>query len=962
MTLSSRIYKESRSLPKNKNTGSSSSYDGASGDDGLFVPFLLDTGPPVGVAPLAVKDRGFSESPNATPPSEHGMQPTNREYFQRKPALPTGRDVLREATRNASRSSSRERREVAIDERARQLANPINESVRRKRGGLDDVSPARPPRVQDPAPRVHDEANSSQAYATISSGQAEFKLQDVPKNRKAGGSRRGSKTDSKSPSQYSPSGDFSSGSLSPPHDFSASSFSPDSDKGRKLSAGQIMQNLVADPQTRGAVERPKRGDSLQAKQTLEVASVQSSGPTTPIAPVGFAHDRSNSSQSSRHAAESAAPPHLNGKMISQPMESPASRAILELPTAPPARSSSRPAPPDTFTSPRHAPHPPPPPSIERHKPSESTSTMQSDATSGLNLPRYSTGGDFSMEEDMARILRGDEGHNEPGVLRKMSNAVKHGRSFSDRGTRSQASSARWSGKSPMNGLDISSPTTAQSPDAKEDSATLRNELRRARQRITELEAEKNTIMHQSADLSEVSSQLQDKRNTMAFLNSQREIVVRELEIMTEHLQKAKDSNQPVNLKTLKTEVLHDLTYSIQRLKENLSKDVELLVKQKDDLTDEISKLIAMKDKGFQEYESLSSRNAQLTQHNNELIHGIQDFYKANRQPNGTSFDGGRPFLNGLGIQMHKDRPDGPSDARSMHGSESTVPGMSHDTENESVISTPKVIDIRKAPKGNMLKKGTQGFLRGVKGAFNADKERGIQRGSPFQTEGVPYNQMSETTLAPKSAQEAPGRQKFGAFFGVGDKANSSKVSNLKHSHFNNSSPSLASDAAGGAILFGIDLTTRCEMEKRVIPGIVTRCIEEVELRGMDVEGIYRKSGGNSQVNQVKGGFEANNEYDISDIELDIHAITSTLKQYFRRLPMPLISYDVYDPLLAAVKQEDTDVRIDKMRQCMDQLPRCHRDCLEFLMFHLSRVMEKEKYNLVSFSSAVCSTVANYCRR
>lgn len=68
---------------------------------------------------------------------------------------------------------------------------------------------------------------------------------------------------------------------------------------------------------------------------------------------------------------------------------------------------------------------------------------------------------------------------------------------------------------------------------------------------------------------------------------------------------------------------------------------------------------------------------------------------------------------------------------------------------------------------------------------------------------------------------------------------------------------------------------------------------------MDVEGIYRKSGGNSQVTQVKNGFEANNEYDITDPDLDIHAVTSALKNYFRRLPVPLITYDVYDQFLEA---------------------------------------------------------------
>lgn len=66
---------------------------------------------------------------------------------------------------------------------------------------------------------------------------------------------------------------------------------------------------------------------------------------------------------------------------------------------------------------------------------------------------------------------------------------------------------------------------------------------------------------------------------------------------------------------------------------------------------------------------------------------------------------------------------------------------------------------------------------------------------------------------------------------------------------------------------------------------------------MDVEGIYRKSGGTSQVNQVRAGFEKSGDFDVSDPDLDIHSVTSALKNYFRRLPIPLITFDVYDQFL-----------------------------------------------------------------
>ena len=135
---------------------------------------------------------------------------------------------------------------------------------------------------------------------------------------------------------------------------------------------------------------------------------------------------------------------------------------------------------------------------------------------------------------------------------------------------------------------------------------------------------------------------------------------------------------------------------------------------------------------------------------------------------------------------------------------------------------------------------------------------------------------------------------------------------------------------------------------------------------MDVEGIYRKSGGNSQILQIREGFERSSDYDISDPDLDINAVTSTLKQYFRKLPTPLITFPVYDLLLNSVSlpqdsysghppnanqnpppQRAPAETIGLMRNAILELPPRHRDTLEFLVFHLARVVEREKDNLMT---------------
>lgn len=117
---------------------------------------------------------------------------------------------------------------------------------------------------------------------------------------------------------------------------------------------------------------------------------------------------------------------------------------------------------------------------------------------------------------------------------------------------------------------------------------------------------------------------------------------------------------------------------------------------------------------------------------------------------------------------------------------------------------------------------------------------------------------------------------------------------------------------------------------------------------MDAEGIYRKSGGNSQVQQVRDAFERDGDRaDISDPDLDIHAVTSGLKQYFRKLPTPLITYDVYDRLIEAASIQDKEAKLAAMKEAVEQLPKVNYDTLEYLMKHLARVVAQEKENLMT---------------
>ncbi|KAK5086971.1 Rho-type gtpase-activating protein [Lithohypha guttulata] len=703
------------------------------------------------------------------------------------------------------------------------------------------------------------------------------------------------------------------------------------------------------PQPLQSVARdiPKRGDSL--------ATSQNSIPRKAIDPGKPLNDVSNASPAPRQAPAQVDMAKANGgKVISAPISSPDSQSIYDTPNIP---QFDTPLVGDKFVQPRVPPLPP-----FSHTRYESISTLQSDAQKSPKLPRFSSGEGFTLEEDISRIL--GVGFEEPtaneSFLRRVSNSVRHGRSYSDKSGR--FSRDRWP-KSPtvtgLAGQEISSPSTS-SPEHREELAWFKNELRRERQKnverekkITELEAQINA----AADITQVDVELKEKRSTMVVLDTQKEIVVRELEVLTEHIANTKRSGEPLDMNKMNSAVLRDLAEALSKLKQSYTPQIEQLVHKKNELTEEISNLNQQKDKSFHEFEQLSIKNAQLAEFNNQLVDQIQNIYKSNRGPGLEAVK--QP--SGLGIYSHHKEPSKVSiegrDTKSVEAVPTFIdPGQTYEAGEAGAIQTIGGAQVVEMKKGAVAKrfdwrkgqKMAKGLTKGVKGAFTSAQQN-YGRDMQFAETGA-YNQGlqsgQEYSQIPRNVSES---HKQAGWF-VNQKP--PNKNGLYASSNNASTPSLLADGLSTLPLFGTELEVRADYEKGSIPGIVKRCIAEVEARGLDVEGIYRKSGGNSQVQQVKEGFEKQPyDYDISDPDLDIHAVTSGLKQYFRKLPTPLITYEVYDTLIEVTKipegPNQKEERIEGLRNALAELPQVHHEILDYLMQHLAKVVVLEKENLMT---------------
>uniref|UniRef100_A0A3Q4HVP2 Chimerin 2 n=1 Tax=Neolamprologus brichardi TaxID=32507 RepID=A0A3Q4HVP2_NEOBR len=80
---------------------------------------------------------------------------------------------------------------------------------------------------------------------------------------------------------------------------------------------------------------------------------------------------------------------------------------------------------------------------------------------------------------------------------------------------------------------------------------------------------------------------------------------------------------------------------------------------------------------------------------------------------------------------------------------------------------------------------------------------------------------------------------------------------------------------------------------------------------------------------------------------DINIIAGALKLYFRDLPIPVITFDLYSKFIQAAKLPNAESRLEAIHEGLLQLPPAHYETLRYLMAHLKRVTMFEKYNLMN---------------
>ncbi|XP_059184919.1 rac GTPase-activating protein 1-like [Centropristis striata] len=124
-----------------------------------------------------------------------------------------------------------------------------------------------------------------------------------------------------------------------------------------------------------------------------------------------------------------------------------------------------------------------------------------------------------------------------------------------------------------------------------------------------------------------------------------------------------------------------------------------------------------------------------------------------------------------------------------------------------------------------------------------------------------------------------------------------------------------------------------------IPALVIYCIKEIEHRGLHEVGLYRVSGQERMVKELKEKLIRGKTLPPLHKVDDINVIAGVLKDFLRNLPEPLLTFRLNKAFMEAAEIQDDGNSVAMLYQTISELPQPNRDTLACLMIHLQKVSE-----------------------
>ncbi|XP_025047202.1 SLIT-ROBO Rho GTPase-activating protein 1 [Alligator sinensis] len=149
--------------------------------------------------------------------------------------------------------------------------------------------------------------------------------------------------------------------------------------------------------------------------------------------------------------------------------------------------------------------------------------------------------------------------------------------------------------------------------------------------------------------------------------------------------------------------------------------------------------------------------------------------------------------------------------------------------------------------------------------------------------------------------------------------------------------------------------TRHQDSGQVIPLIVESCVRFINLYGLQHQGIFRVSGSQVEVNDIKNSFERG-ENPLADDQSnhDINSVAGVLKLYFRGLENPVFPKERFNDLISCIRIDNLYERALLIRKLLLTLPRSVLIVMRYLFAFLNHLSQYSDENMMDpYNLAIC---------
>ncbi|XP_030373896.1 ralA-binding protein 1 [Scaptodrosophila lebanonensis] len=157
----------------------------------------------------------------------------------------------------------------------------------------------------------------------------------------------------------------------------------------------------------------------------------------------------------------------------------------------------------------------------------------------------------------------------------------------------------------------------------------------------------------------------------------------------------------------------------------------------------------------------------------------------------------------------------------------------------------------------------------------------------------------------------------------------------------------------GYPVFGVSVSLATERSRCHdgidLPLVVRDCIDYLQEHCLKCEQIYKVEPIKTRLMHYKRLYN-NREYDAEVDELNLPTACSLLKLFLRELPEPPLTTDLMARFEEVASHPEVTKQQEELQQLLEQLPKCNRTLLAWVLLHFDAVIQQERHNKLNAQS------------